>query len=241
MATLFVSDLHLDPAHPGALARFLDFVERRALGAETLYVLGDLFEAWIGDDEDDPGIAPVRDALAQLHETGVRCAFMHGNRDFLIGEKFTADTGCELLEDYALIELAGERVLLTHGDLLCTDDEPYQALRATVRDPAWQREFLAKPLDERRALARELRERSQSETASKPEDIMDVNQQAVERALRRYEATTLIHGHTHRPGVHRFDLDGAPARRIVLGAWYEHDSVLEWRDGQFSFEGLGGS
>ena len=238
MSTLFISDLHLDPAHPDALERFHTFVERRALHAERLYVLGDLFEAWIGDDEDDPGFDAIRTAFARLSTAGVRCFFMHGNRDFLVGERFAAETGCELLGDYAVLELGAERVLLTHGDLLCTDDKPYMALREMVRDPAWQRDFLAKPLAERRSLARELRERSQSETAAKAEDIMDVNPQAVAQTLRRHTATTLIHGHTHRPGVHRFRLEGRDVRRIVLGAWYEHDSVLEWSDQGFGLDDL---
>jgi UDP-2,3-diacylglucosamine hydrolase len=238
VATLFISDLHLDAARPDALQRFTRFVEQRAVHAEALYVLGDLFEAWIGDDENDPRFGPVFDAFSALRQAGVPCFLMHGNRDFLLGDAFAASNGCRLLDDYEVIELAGKRLLLTHGDLLCTDDEPYMALRATVRDRGWQREFLAKPLAKRRALARELRERSQTETATKAQDIMDVNQQTVEQTMRRHRVTTLIHGHTHRPGVHHFMLDGRQATRIVLGAWYEQGSVLTWDAAQFRLETL---
>jgi UDP-2,3-diacylglucosamine hydrolase len=238
VTTLFISDLHLDAERPAALTRFSRFVEERALRARALYVLGDLFEAWIGDDEDALGYATVFDAFERLREAEVACFFMHGNRDFLVGSRFAAVTGCKLLDEYHVIEIAGERVLLTHGDLLCTDDAPYMALRATVRDPVWQREFLAKSLSERRAIARELRERSKSETASKAQDIMDVNEQTVAATMRRYGVTKLLHGHTHRPGIHRFELDGRNATRIVLGAWYEQGSVVSWdRDG-FKLETL---
>jgi len=238
VSILFISDLHLDAAHPEGLERFTEFVAHRALDAEALYVLGDLFEAWVGDDEDDPGFMPVLDAFSRLRHAGVPCFFMHGNRDFLIGDAFATETGCRLLDEYAVVELAGEQALLTHGDLLCIDDKPYMALRAMVRDPAWQRDFLAKPLHERRALARELRERSQSETATKTDDIMDVNQHTVEETMRRFRVGTLIHGHTHRPGVHRFDLDARQVQRIVLGAWYEQGSVLSWDRGRFALETL---
>jgi UDP-2,3-diacylglucosamine hydrolase len=238
VTTLFISDLHLDADRPAALERFRRFVEERALTAQALYVLGDLFEAWIGDDEDAPGYATVLDAFEHLRAAQVACFFMHGNRDFLVGPRFAATTGCTLLDEYHVVEIAGERVLLTHGDLLCTDDKPYMALRATVRDSAWQQAFLAKSLGERREIARDLRERSKSETTSKTQDIMDVNEQTVAATMRRYGVTKLLHGHTHRPGIHRFELDGRNATRIVLGAWYEQGSVVSWdRDG-FKLETL---
>jgi UDP-2,3-diacylglucosamine hydrolase len=223
---LFVSDLHLDVDRPDTIRRFTDFVSRRALEADALYILGDLFEAWVGDDEDDVRLDPVLAALARLHDAGVPTAVMHGNRDFLLGPRFCATTGCRLLGDYELIELAGTPVLLTHGDLLCTDDTRYMSLRATLRNPAWQHEFLAKPLAERRTIAAELRQLSATEIAAKPEDIMDVNQDTVVNVMRRHAVTTLVHGHTHRPNVHRFELDGRQAVRIVLGAWHEQPSVL---------------
>jgi UDP-2,3-diacylglucosamine hydrolase len=228
MAVLFVSDLHLDAARRDTIERFLSFVEHRARQAEALYILGDLFEAWIGDDDTDPSMRPVVEALASLHKTGVPCAVMHGNRDFLLGRRFECATGCRLLEDYETIDLGGERLLVTHGDLLCTGDAEYMALRSTVRDPAWQKSFLAKSLAERRELADRLRKMSRAETAAKPEDIMDVSQSAVEETMRRFGVRRLLHGHTHRPGVHEFELDGQRATRFVLGAWHDNGHAAVW-------------
>jgi UDP-2,3-diacylglucosamine hydrolase len=237
MALLFISDLHLDGARPDTIDRFLAFVAGRARGVETLYILGDLFEAWIGDDDTDPSMKPVIAALASLHKAGIPCAVMHGNRDFLLGRRFQCATGCRLLEDYESIDLGGgERLLVTHGDLLCTGDAEYMALRRTVRDPAWQRNFLAKPLAERRELADRLRNMSRAETAAKPEDIMDVSQAAVEETMRRFGVRRLLHGHTHRPGVHEFRLDGAPATRVVLGAWHERGHAALWDGREFRLE-----
>ena len=238
MTTLFISDLHLDAGEPETIGRFLRFIERDARAASELYILGDLFEAWVGDDEDDPRLAPVLTALAGLTRAGVPSAVMHGNRDFLIGARFCSETGCRLLGDYERIDLHGERVLLTHGDLLCTDDTRYQSLRATLRNPAWQREFLAKPLVERRKIAAELRELSATEIAAKSYDIMDVNQSTVERTMRDHGVSLLLHGHTHRPAIHRFALDGRPAARIVLGAWYEQASVVRWDENGYRLDTL---
>ena len=238
MDTLFISDLHLDAERPEGIARFLRFLERESPTAEALYILGDLFEAWIGDDATDAEFKPVIDALADLKRRDVPCYFMHGNRDFLIGKRFAAATGCRLLGDYEVIEVAGERVLLTHGDLLCTDDKPYMALRAVVREPAWQSDFLEKPIDERRAFADDLRDKSRAAVAEKPPEIMDVNQQTVESVMRDYGINLLLHGHTHRPGIHRFVLDGSSATRIVLGAWYEQGSAVRWNADGFRLETL---
>ncbi|HEX6999796.1 MAG TPA: UDP-2,3-diacylglucosamine diphosphatase [Gammaproteobacteria bacterium] len=228
MTALFISDLHLDPKRPGSIDDFERFVAERALRAERVYVLGDLFEAWIGDDDDEPELARVLHALARLGDAGVPCAVMHGNRDFLIGERFARATGCRLLGDYELVEVHGARVLLTHGDLLCTDDVRYLELRSRLRDPLWQRDFLAKPLRERREIAAALRQLSATEMAEKPEQIMDVNQDTVERVMREHGVEWLLHGHTHRPAIHRFTLDGRPAMRIVLGAWYESPAIAWW-------------
>jgi UDP-2,3-diacylglucosamine hydrolase len=203
MATLFISDLHLDADRPDGIGQFLNFMETEARSASALYILGDLFEAWIGDDDTNPGHAPIITALADLRRNNVPCYFMHGNRDFLIGRRFATATGCELLGDYEVLDLEGERILLTHGDLLCTDDKPYMELRAVVRDPGWQRDFLAKPTDERQRVANDLRVKSQAATAVKTEEIMDVNQNAVESAMRQHGVSTILHGHTHRPDVHR--------------------------------------
>ena len=238
MNTLFISDLHLDADRPAGIARFVRFIEQEAPTTEALYILGDLFEAWIGDDVTDAEYKPVIGALADLKRRGVPCFFMHGNRDFLIGKRFATATGCRLLDDYEIIEVAGERVLLTHGDLLCTDDKPYMALRTMVREPAWQRDFLAKPIDERRAFADDLRDRSRAAVAEKPPEIMDVNQQTVESVMRDHGVDLLLHGHTHRPGIHRFVLDGSKATRIVLGAWYEQGSTVRWNANGFQLETL---
>lgn len=238
MTTLFISDLHLDSERPAGVRQFLRFLEQDAANAGALYILGDLFEAWIGDDDTHPGNGPVVEALANLKLRGVPCFFMHGNRDFLVGKRFAAATGCQLLEEHEVVELEGARVLLTHGDLLCTDDEPYMALRATVRDPDWQRDFLAKPVEERRMIADDLRDRSQQAIAEKPPEIMDVNQKTVELTMRAHGVRILLHGHTHRPGVHHFELDGTEATRIVLGAWYEQGSVVRWGADGFRLETL---
>ena len=238
MTTLFISDLHLDSERPAGVRQFLEFVERDAMQAEALYILGDLFEVWIGDDDTHPGHSPIIEALATLKRRGVACFFMQGNRDFLVGKRFAAATGCRLLDEHEVVELEGTRVLLTHGDLLCTDDTPYLALRATVRDPQWQRSFLAKPLTQRRTIANELRDRSQQAIAGKPPEIMDVNQRTVEATMREHNVRVLLHGHTHRPGIHHFDLDGVQATRIVLGAWYEEGSVLRWGTDGYRLETL---
>ena len=238
MTTLFISDLHLDAGEPETIRRFLRFVASDAPDARALYVLGDLFEAWLGDDDDDARLAPVIAALAGLTRSGVPCSLMHGNRDFLIGPKFCEATGCRLLGDYERIDLYGEPVLLTHGDLLCTDDTRYQALRATLRKPQWQREFLGKPLAERRKIAAELRELSATEIAAKSYEIMDVNQATVERTMREHGVSLLLHGHTHRPAIHRFALDGAPAARIVLGAWHEQASIVRWDESGYRLDTL---
>jgi UDP-2,3-diacylglucosamine hydrolase len=238
MTAHFISDLHLDSERPDSTREFLAFMERRARAAERLYILGDLFEAWIGDDDDDPALEPILGSLAAVARSGTLCHFMHGNRDFLAGRGFAARTGFRLLGDYETIDLYGERVLLTHGDLLCTDDIRYMKLRATVRDPAWQREFLAKPLSERRKIASELRAMSRTEVSAKREEIMDVNATTVAATMRKAGVRTLLHGHTHRPGIHHFDLDGRAATRIVLGAWYEQGSCLRWDESGFELETL---
>jgi UDP-2,3-diacylglucosamine hydrolase len=226
--TLFVSDLHLDPGSPGASTQFAEFLLRIARAADALYILGDLFEAWIGDDDDEPYLQEVCAALSRLSGAGVACYVMHGNRDFLLGSGFQARTGCRLLEDPVIVDLYGERVLLTHGDLLCVGDSAYQRLRGVVRHRRWQRRFLRLPLAVRRTLAREARAGSSQHTRTTAAYIMDADDNAVRSVMRACGVHTLIHGHTHRPGVHAFDLDGVPARRIVLGAWYEQGSYLSW-------------
>jgi UDP-2,3-diacylglucosamine hydrolase len=230
--TLFVSDLHLDPSHPAIARQFRDFLAGQARGADALYVLGDLFEAWLGDDDPDPAARAVVADLRTLVDAGVPCFVMHGNRDFLIGERFCRDSGATLLADGSVVDLYGERVLLMHGDALCTDDAGYQRLRRTLRNPAvlWTLRRLG--LVQRRALARRLRAGSRAHVGATAPEIMDVNAAAVAQAFRAAGVRTLIHGHTHRPAVHESGLDGATVRRIVLGDWYAQGSVLAWsRDG----------
>jgi UDP-2,3-diacylglucosamine hydrolase len=238
VTALFISDLHLHAGDAETARRFGEFIAGPARAARELYILGDLFEAWVGDDDDDPRIAPIADALKTLTDSGVKCALMHGNRDFLLGQRFCALTGCRLLGDYERLTMFGQPVLLTHGDLLCTDDTRYMTLRAELHSPAWQQDFLAKPLAERRQIASDLRQLSATEIAMKSDFIMDVNQAAVERTMREHDVALLLHGHTHRPAVHRFSLSGRPAARIVLGAWYEQASFLRWTTDGFALETL---
>jgi UDP-2,3-diacylglucosamine hydrolase len=238
VSLLFISDLHLDAAWPAACAQFSGFLRGAAREAEALYILGDLFELWVGDDDDDPLREAMRADLAGLTRSGTACYIMHGNRDFLLGRRFAADSGCQLLADPVALDLDGERVLLTHGDLLCREDTAYQQLRAQVRRPAWQRRFLRLPLATRRLVAGAARAGSQRHMQRIRPQIMDVDPDAVRDAMRATGARTLVHGHTHRPGVHEFELDGAPARRIVLGAWYEQGSCLRWQDGRYELETL---
>ena len=238
MTALFISDLHLTAGDAETTRRFVEFMEGTARAARELYILGDLFEAWIGDDDDDPRLEPIVAALRKLTDSGVACALMHGNRDFLLGARFCGATGTRLLGDYERITIDGQAILLTHGDLLCTDDTRYMTLRSELRSKAWQRDFLARPLDERRQIASDLRQLSATEIAAKDEYIMDVNQAAVERTMREHDVTLLVHGHTHRPAVHRFELDGRPAARVVLGAWYHDPSSVRWTAGGFALERL---
>ena len=228
MATLFISDLHLDETRPQIVDLFVRFLSHEARKADALYILGDLFESWIGDDDDAPLATRIAHALRSLRDGGVPIYLMHGNRDFLLGAEYAKHAGMELLADPTIVELDGERTLLMHGDTLCTDDVEYQKFRGLVRNPAWQQQFLAKPLAERRAFASQARGESRKQTAMKAAEIMDVNQSAVESVMRTHGVHRLIHGHTHRPATHRFDLDGQIAERIVLGDWYEQSSVLTW-------------
>lgn len=236
--TLFISDLHLAPERPEITALFLEFLHTRAARCDTLYILGDLFEVWAGDDDLIPENRDILDGLQRLTVGGTPVHLMAGNRDFLVGADFEALTGCRLIPDPTLVDLYGRPALLLHGDTLCIDDEDYIAWRATVRNDRWIREFLVRPLEERRALAQAARARSRAATGRKSEDIMDVNQGEVERVMRAHEVHTIIHGHTHRPAVHRFTLDGEAATRIVLGDWYRAGHVLSADETGFSPETL---
>jgi len=232
VTTLFVADLHLDAASPEIARQFHAFLAGEARSADALYILGDLFEAWLGDDDPDPAARATVAALRSLVDSGVRCFVMHGNRDFLIGERFCRETGAILLADGVVVELYGERMLLMHGDALCTEDVSYQRLRRIVRNPIVRWILRNMSLNRRRALARRMRAGSRAHIGVTPAEIMDVNTAAVAQALREAGVATLIHGHTHRPAVHGLSVDDNPARRIVLGDWYTQGSVLVWsRDG----------
>ena len=227
MAVLFVSDLHLCPSRPTIHRLFLDFLSGPARGAEALYILGDLFEYWAGDDDlPDPFNASIATALAACVTSGVKMFFMRGNRDFLVGERFAGAAGVTLLADPTLIDLRGQPTLLTHGDDLCTDDTAYQDFRRKVRAPAWIDDFLAQPLRERKREIARLRALSETEKKKKPAAIMDVNAGAVADLLRRHGYPRLIHGHTHRPAQHEHLVDGRRCERWVLADWYEHGSYL---------------
>ncbi len=205
---------------------FLRFLEERAAHASRLTILGDLFDVWIGDDDDQPPIPEVIAALRRLTDSGAAIELMHGNRDFLLGETFCRACGAGLLPDPSRVELLGEPTLLMHGDLLCTDDNDYLAFRRQVRDPGFQQQFLSLPLAARREKAREYRAMSGEANALKGEAIMDVNPDTVVEILRKHHASRLIHGHTHRPGEHRIDMSGATATRHVLGDWHPEGAEI---------------
>lgn len=224
--TLFISDLHLEDAVPDRTGWLAAFLAGPATEASALYILGDLFEFWIGDDALSPTARQVARALGSLGEAGVECFFMHGNRDFLVGEEYAALAGMELLPEEHVIDLYGTPTLLLHGDSLCTDDVEYQALRRQVRNPDWQAGVLALPIEERLRMATEAREASKQHTSSASMEIMDVNQQAVEEAFGRHGVPRMIHGHTHRPARHRVELQDLTAERIVLSDWYDKGSYL---------------
>ena len=230
MTTLFISDLHLEAQQPDIGEQFLAFLKGEARDAEALYILGDLFEVWLGDDDPNPYYQQMKAGLRKLADTGVPIYFMHGNRDFTIGEQFCEETGVALLNDPTVVNLYGRDVLLCHGDSLCTDDVQYQQVRAMTRDPAWQAMMLAKSIEERIAFAVQAREESIARGDSISDEIMDVNADAVMATLREHNVNIMLHGHTHRPAVHDIDMDGKHATRIVLGDWYEQGSVVRWNE-----------
>ena len=231
MSTLFVSDLHLEDGRPDSTRLFLEFLAGPARDAEALYILGDLFEFWIGDDAISPTASEVAGALSSLEESGVPIHFLHGNRDFLLGEHYAEQAGMQLLPEQLVVELHGQPTLLLHGDTLCTDDVEYQAFRRQSRDPAWQTAVLAMSVEERLQMARNAREASAAHMATVTMDIMDVNEEAVLSAFREAGVPRMIHGHTHRPAIHDHRLqDGRTGKRIVLSDWYSGGSYLEVSD-----------
>lgn len=227
MTLLFVADLHLRPERPDLSRAFLEFLQQDVPGADALYLLGDIFEAWIGDDAPMPGLEAIYDELAALSARGTALYFQHGNRDFLVGQAFLDTLGARALPDQQLISVPGGQALLMHGDQLCTDDTEYQAFRAQVRNPVWQQQFLSQTVEERLAIARQLRAASKARGAEKSADIMDVNPQAVSDALQQAGVDLLIHGHTHRPAIHDDQIRAGSGTRIVLGDWDENGWYLQ--------------
>lgn len=245
MTTLFISDLHLDASRPAITDLFLAFLRSEALEADALYILGDLFEAWIGDDTPSPAADAVAAALKEVSDAGVPVYFIRGNRDFLLGEQYAARAGMRILPDPSVIDLYGTPVLLQHGDLLCTDDLPYQQFRTQTRDPAFQAQFLAQPLAARIAFAQKARDASQSRQSEMKqgdraqfETVTDVAPSEVDATFVRFGVDTMIHGHTHRPAVHSLMAGGQARTRIVLGDWYEQGSVLRVTPDGMSLQAL---
>lgn len=205
---------------------FVRFCNEIARGCDTLYILGDLVEYWLGDDDESTGLQPAFAAMRELADSGSRIMFMHGNRDFLVGNTLAKRCGFDIIQDPSVVEIDLTPVLLMHGDTLCTDDTGYMEFRRMVRKPEFQTDFLARPLDERHKIARTFREESMKATASKRPEIMDVNQHAVTDTMQKHRTRLLIHGHTHRPAIHDFVVGSGNYRRIVLGDWYEKGSYL---------------
>jgi UDP-2,3-diacylglucosamine hydrolase len=228
MSTLFVSDLHLEAERPDIGNQFVQFLKTDAMEADDLYILGDLFEAWVGDDDPNAHYAKIKMAIRKVVDKGIPVYFMHGNRDFMIGRQFANDTGVEILKDPYPISMYGQKALLSHGDAMCLDDVQYQRVRAMVRNPDWQASMLAKPLKERLRIAEDARRQSLERTQNLSMNIMDVNPDEVTRVIKEYGVDVLVHGHTHRPDVHTVNLGNRKAKRIVLGDWYQQGSVLRW-------------
>lgn len=228
MTTLFISDLHLEAGRPEIGEQFLSFLGNEARDAEALYILGDLFEVWLGDDDPNPYYTSMKVAIRELTDSGVPVFFMHGNRDFTIGDIFSGETGVEILDDPVIVDLYGQSVLLSHGDALCTDDVQYQQVRAMTRNPEWQTMMLAKSIEERIAFSIQARKDSMAHSNSVSAEIMDVNLEAVVATLRQHGTSIMLHGHTHRPAIHDVDLGNRLATRIVLGDWFEQGSVVRW-------------
>ncbi len=245
MTTLFISDLHLDPERPEVTRLFGDFIDGEARDADALYILGDLFEAWVGDDDPSELGAFVATKLRALSDSGVPVCFQHGNRDFLVGRDLAARAGMTLLPENAVVMLYGRPVLLMHGDTLCTGDQAYQAFRAQTRTPAWRQQFLSQPLVARLAFAAQARASSQQrQQAMKQDDraqfetVTDVSPAAVHETFARYGINTMIHGHTHRPAIHAIDVDKRTCERVVLGDWYTQGSVLRVNAGGMRLSAL---
>ena len=236
MTLLFISDLHLDEGQTEITASFLRFLQTEARRAEALYILGDLFEVWLGDDHKSEYNDRIIDGLADLVSRDVPVYIMHGNRDFLIGPDFCRASGAELLTDPTIIDCSGRAALISHGDALCTGDTEYMQARKLMRSPAFQKKLLAKSLEERRLIARDARKESMQHTSEVANDIMDVAPDEVIAVMRRHEVDLMIHGHTHRPAVHHLQMTDGPAVRIVLGNWHKKGWVLRFDQADYQLE-----
>ncbi|PSU97205.1 UDP-2,3-diacylglucosamine diphosphatase [Photobacterium kishitanii] len=236
MTTLFISDLHLSAERPDITACFLRFMAQETHAIDALYVLGDLFEMWIGDDEDSPFLQQVKQAFKTLADAGTPCYFIHGNRDFLIGKRFSRETGIIVLPEHTVVDLYGTPTLILHGDTLCIEDQAYQRYRKKVHNPVIQWLFARLPLSYRIKVGDKFRQSSGKNNQAKSQSIMDVTQAEVIRIMRDANVTQMIHGHTHRPDIHNLNIDGLPAQRIVLGDWYDHGSVLVYDANGYQLE-----
>tara|TARA_Y100000992_G_C21223323_1_gene471609 strand:+ start:497 stop:1219 length:723 start_codon:yes stop_codon:yes gene_type:complete len=235
MTTLFVSDLHLDNTRPEVVNYFLNYLKSLSTDIDSLYILGDFVEYWVGDDDPAEGLTELFEEIknrSRIHDI----YFMHGNRDFMISESFCEKLGMKLIPDPSIVSLYGKKILLMHGDTLCTDDHEYQDFRKLVRSDLWQQEALKKTVDERIILAKELRQKSLKETGAKKEIIMDVNENEVDKTFLKYDVRLIIHGHTHRPNIHTSKLKGEECKRIVLGDWYNSSFILKYQKDKILIE-----
>jgi UDP-2,3-diacylglucosamine hydrolase len=230
MTIAFISDLHISEAQSEIGEQFVDFLANRASKYKALYILGDLFEYWLGDDDINPYLNNIKNALLNYTKTGIPIYFIHGNRDFLIGERFSNETGIKILPDPTVIKINNEDILISHGDLFCTDDIVYQETRKLTRDPKWQNLMLRKSLEERKTFAFKAREKSKEYMKDLADDITDVNQSEIANTFKEFNLKTIIHGHTHRPATHNTRINNIDYKRIVLGDWYDQGSCLEWND-----------
>ena len=228
MTTAFISDLHISESHPEIGEQFVDFLANRALNYKMLYILGDLFEYWLGDDDINPYLNKIKKALRDYTRSEIPTYFIHGNRDFLIGERFSAETGIKILSDPTIIQLNNQDALISHGDLFCTDDISYQATRKLTRDPEWQNMMLNKSIEDRKFFAFEARMKSKNHMKDLADNITDVNQTEIANTFKEFNLKTIIHGHTHRPAIHNLNIQNTDHQRIVLGDWYDQGSCLEW-------------
>ena len=226
--TYFIADLHLAQNRPDITACFLSFLENDATNAEALYILGDLFEYWIGDDDDSPFVDEIAKGINTLSRAGTQVYFIHGNRDFLLGKRFAEKAGMTLLPEVDIIDIYGQKAVIMHGDTLCTRDLAYQKFRRKSRSWWWQSIVKSLPLFIRRKMAEDYRRKSANATAMKSQDIMDVTEDEVSKCLINNQCNLLIHGHTHRPNIHKLEVNGRPAKRVVLGDWYEQGSWLKF-------------